>query len=229
MNSKKGDTKPGFVFNLNNGEEAVLISYNKWNDVVVRLKRGNTKSAQIDALRRGILMDPMKPSLCGVGFMGVGEFTSKIKGVHTPEYSHWHDMICRCYNEKRLKKFNTYYDCTVCDEWMNFQTFAGWFSENYIEGYELDKDIKIKGNKEYSPDACMFVSRFDNNEAATAGRFCFISPDGDYTEVYNLSEFCRANDLSISCMSLVHSGGRRMHKGWVSGRSKTLASPVKKF
>ena len=209
----------GFVFKLNNGEEATVVEYRKWNDVEIEFKRGNKKTVQLDALKRGNVFDEMKPSLCNVGFMGVGKYTSKINGLNTIEYSHWHDMICRCYNEKRLKKFSTYRDCTVCNEWHNFQVFAEWFNENYIEGLELDKDIKIKGNRVYSPSTCQFASRFDNNEAATAGSFSFYSPCGERTDVFNLSQFCRDNSLVVSCMSQVHSGKRPHHKGWTKFQS----------
>ena len=43
------------------------------------------------------------------------------------------------------------------NEWHNFQNFAQWHEENYIEGFVLDKDILQKGNKIYSPENCCFV------------------------------------------------------------------------
>ena len=48
-------------------------------------------------------------------------------------------------------------DCTVDERWHNFQNFAEWYYDNYIEGYHLDKDILFKGNKIYSPETCCFV------------------------------------------------------------------------
>ena len=70
-------------------------------------------------------------------------------------------MLGRCYNEYNLKRRPTYKGCEVCDEWLNFQNFAEWFDNNYYtidnEAVCLDKDILIKGNKTYSPEACVFV------------------------------------------------------------------------
>lgn len=61
----------------------------------------------------------------------------------------------RCYDVKYSKKHPTYKDCTVCEEWHNFQTFAKWFDENYYEIentiMDLDKDILKNGNKIYCP------------------------------------------------------------------------------
>lgn len=70
-------------------------------------------------------------------------------------------MLKRCYDKNWKQKHPTYKDCTVCDEWHNFQNFAQWYEENYYEIpgeiMQLDKDILIKGNKVYSPDTCCFV------------------------------------------------------------------------
>lgn len=72
-------------------------------------------------------------------------------------YSVWYCMIDRCYNPAMHQKFPTYKDCEVCEEWLTFSNFKRWFDENYIEGYHLDKDILVKGNKIYGPDTCCFV------------------------------------------------------------------------
>ena len=45
----------------------------------------------------------------------------------------------------------------MCDEWLRFSNFKRWFDKNYEEGYYLDKDILVNGNKVYSPETCCFV------------------------------------------------------------------------
>ena len=70
-------------------------------------------------------------------------------------------MLRRCYSKNSLDASPTYNDCSVCDEWLNFQNFAKWHNENYYEvaneSMHLDKDILKKGNKIYSPETCIFV------------------------------------------------------------------------
>ena len=77
-----------------------------------------------------------------------------------PSYATWLRMLARCYRESYLKNTPSYTNCEVCDEWKRYSNFEKWFnnpSNGYKEGYALDKDILIKGNKLYSPSTCCFV------------------------------------------------------------------------
>ena len=78
----------------------------------------------------------------------------------TPSYLAWTAMLERCYCAKYQHNRNTYNDCSVCKEWLLFSNFKKWFDnpENgYKDGYHLDKDIIVKGNKIYSPQTCCLV------------------------------------------------------------------------
>jgi hypothetical protein len=71
-------------------------------------------------------------------------------------------MLTRCYSEKRREiNYLSYENCTVCEEWHNYQNFKKWYELNYYEieeeEMELDKDILYKNNKIYSPQTCIFV------------------------------------------------------------------------
>jgi hypothetical protein len=99
----------------------------------------------------------MKKKVLNKGVYTKGKYTFGKKGKPTKEYSVWLSMLTRCYNERFLMTNETYIGCTVCDEWLDFQNFAEWFNENHIDGYQLDKDLIIKGNKIYSPQTCCFV------------------------------------------------------------------------
>jgi len=64
----------------------------------------------------------------------------------------------------RIKDRKAYENVTICDEWNDYQVFAKWFYSNYIDGYELDKDLlqPSVGNKIYSSNTCLFVPKTVN-------------------------------------------------------------------
>lgn len=93
------------------------------------------------------------------GGLGINDLTRKDRIC----VKHWRNMMNRCYGESYQKRNTTYIGCTVCDEWHIASNFKKWFDKNYVEGYVLDKDIIIKGNKVYSPESCCFVPEYINN------------------------------------------------------------------
>jgi hypothetical protein len=110
--------------------------------------------------KNGVICNPYDKIVYGVGYLGDGKYKTGTSKAHTLAYAGWYEMIRRCYS-KNKKKFPTYSGiCTTCEEWHNYQNFAKWFDDNYIDTEErlhLDKDILIPGNKEYSPDKCLLV------------------------------------------------------------------------
>lgn len=83
--------------------------------------------------------------------------------ITTQVFCVWRRVLTRgLYNKGYISKYPTYKDCSVCDEWLTFSKFKKWFEDpvnGYKEGYHLDKDILIKGNKVYGPDTCCFVPK----------------------------------------------------------------------
>lgn len=145
----------------------VIDQYKGANNVsVVFEETGFTTSSTARHIRNGVVRDPLHPSIFGVGFVGVGKYkASHTSGKNTKEYIMWRNMIARCYSSESLKRRPTYHDCTVCEEWHNFQNFAEWFNQNVQDddnGYQIDKDLKRFGNKVYSPDMCLIVSKLVN-------------------------------------------------------------------
>lgn len=102
--------------------------------------------------------DFMKPSVHGIGFRG-SDIPIRIDGKLQPSYNTWSAMLRRCYDVAYVTRKPTYFGCSVCDEWHNYTSFDKWFSENHIDGCELDKDLMVSGNKVYSPETCVFVPR----------------------------------------------------------------------
>lgn len=80
-------------------------------------------------------------------------------------YLIWHNLLRRCYNRHVQEKQPMYKGCVVCDEWLTFSNFKKWFDNpdnGYREGYQLDKDIMVQGNKVYSPATCCFIPQAIN-------------------------------------------------------------------
>lgn len=220
MRNAPNDIITGTRHMSNNFGELEVVEYVDALNVRVKfLATGYETIALADMIRRGGVKDRLAPSVCGVGYVGEGRFKPSIDGKQTKIYSTWSSMITRCYNKNNQTRQPTYIGCSVCEEWHNFQNFAKWMNEMDYEGKQLDKDIKIKGNKVYSPNTCMFVSHSENLVEARAKQYILVSPDGVRVEVYNLSEFCRENELCQSHMSNVHSGKAIQHKGWTAYKS----------
>jgi hypothetical protein len=94
-------------------------------------------------------------------FKHIGKWV-KYKGtwpdkVQTRAASLWYGMRKRV---REVKKRPTYEGCTISTEFLDFQVFAEWCQSQVgygNDGWELDKDLLLKGNKVYSPSTCVFV------------------------------------------------------------------------
>lgn len=85
------------------------------------------------------------------------------KVIRYPPYVIWKDMITRCYSPDVHTRLPKYKMCSVDERWLTAKNFSKWCKQNYIEGYQLDKDILILNNKIYSEDTCIFVPDWVNS------------------------------------------------------------------
>jgi len=46
--------------------------------------------------------------------------------------------------------------------WLSFMRFREWWTENHVDGWQLDKDLLVLNNKTYSPDACIYIPQWLN-------------------------------------------------------------------
>lgn len=85
-------------------------------------------------------------------------FKTGINDLSTNEesYSAWHSMLRRCYSEVYQKSKPTYIGCEVSESWKTHSNFKSWFDSNYVQGWELDKDL-LGNSKEYSENSCCFL------------------------------------------------------------------------
>lgn len=222
MGRKQG-LQVGDRFKTNNNGDLEVVSYTNNTTVGVRFfDTGFERVCTVVNIKSGKVSDPFRPSIAGVGFLGVGKYgANRLNGKgHHPDYVKWCSMISRCYSDRAKVKSPSYADCFVCDEWHNFQNFAEWFHLNYpLDGkdYQLDKDLKISGNKEYKPEACSFVSHKLNARAARAKVFMIVNPDGELVEVQpSIDEFCRVNNLGAHSIGDLARGlkPKGHYKGW---------------
>lgn len=203
--------------------EIIAILEGKWIQIRF-LETGSERAVDYRSFTQGNIKDYFQPSLGGVGFIGNVQGKTRVGGGSSKpikSYAVWESMIRRCYDEKLHKRLPTYKDCTVCEEWHNFENFHKWFQDNYIEGFELDKDIRVQNNKLYSPETCMFVSPSENCRNTSSNLIAKIVKvsTGDIFEINNLMAFCLKNELKYAIMLKMVSGiqnealGYRLVKG----------------
>jgi len=150
----------GETYNTYQNYVVTIIEYFTNSNCTVKFndKRGTILySIQMAQIKKGNIKNPYHPSVCGIGYRGIGKY--KVRGNNSilHYYKSWVELLKRCYNLKKLERRPRYKTCSVDKRWHNFQNFAAWFEKNYVEGFHLDKDILVKGNKIYSPETCCFV------------------------------------------------------------------------
>jgi hypothetical protein len=113
---------------------------------ITKVRRGDLVS--------GSIRDRLRPSVFGVGYLGYKDIYCSKEAS-----SRWARVLERCYSEKFKLAHPSYEGCSVADDWLNLSVFAEWFTNNPYnrQGWEIDKDILVKGNKVYSPETCVFV------------------------------------------------------------------------
>ena len=140
-----------------------IIRYKNVHDIDIKFSDGVVVNNQYSNFLKGTILNHNIPNHLGIGYIGYGKYKSRINREKTEEYIKWSSMLTRCYS-KKLKQRENYIGCTVCEEWLNFQNFAEWYDNHKyyipnIESLDLDKDIKFKGNKIYSPNTCILIPK----------------------------------------------------------------------
>lgn len=179
IKSKSTDEcKVGSQFKTNNSGIVTVIEYRAADDVLVQFEDGSTKVTYAASLKRGQVQNNNLPSVYGVGYMSDDCHSHDSNRKIIPSYNLWFGMMTRAYNDKYHAEKPTYKDVEVCEDWLHYKNFKNW-CESQIgfgeKGFNLDKDILIKGNKVYGPDVCVFVPSEINSQLTKAN-----SKRGDY-------------------------------------------------
>ena len=156
----------GKVFKSTSSGDFKVLKYNDRANVEIQfLNTGFETVARLNHIRNGKVKDRLSPSVFGVGVLGT-RYPSAINGIHTKEYVLWHSMLQRCYSDAYKKKQPTYEGCEVSDNFKSYEYFYEWCHKQIgfgVEGFELDKDLLIKGNKVYSESTCVFLPQEVNS------------------------------------------------------------------
>ena len=144
---------------LNSGDFKIL-KYNDTNNVEIQfLKTGLETTVRLGDIKSGKVKDKYLPSVCGVGVVGI-KYPISEGGVQIKEYTLWNSMLKRCYSDCSKKKRPTYEGCEVSDKFKSYEYFYEWCNKQIgfnNKGWQLDKDLLVKGNKIYSEDSCVFL------------------------------------------------------------------------
>lgn len=145
--------------------------------VIEFLNTGTVLDVQSTNIACGKFSDYRLPTVYGVGYIGS---TLKIPSRENPSiirriYDLWANMLKRAYGNYKT----CYVGITVDRRWHNFTHFLNTIQnvpgysewEKNEKAYVLDKDIKVKGNKTYSMDTCLFVPATENVRESSLRRW----------------------------------------------------------
>lgn len=107
-------------------------------------------------LIRGTVTNRYVPSVAGVGILGIESVD-----VRSKVYRTWSGMLKRVYTPISDNEIINYGDtCSVHPDWHYFPNFKKWFDTQILkDDWHLDKDLLVKGNKQYSPDKCVLLPK----------------------------------------------------------------------
>lgn len=159
--TNKADERIGLQKKNNNGSIMKIVEYIDYDNMSVEFQDEykTVIKTKYGHFKKGDITNPYFKSKFNVGCIGLTSAMDS-DGKYKKSYKYWSNMLRRCY----FDNIKCYKDVKVCDEWLCYENFEKWYSDNYIEkegiSLCLDKDILSykKGIvKIYSPYNCSFV------------------------------------------------------------------------
>jgi len=160
------DLYEGLTFDTKFNGKLEIVEYISNKNVVVKfVDTGYVTQTTLSEIQRGSVKDRLRASVFGVGV--VGDAPTRIDGKELREYVLWSGVVERCYCGKAQgRNAKSYEDCSMSENFRYYHYFKDWCN-NQIgfdqAGWELDKDILVKGNRIYSEDVCVFVPHAINS------------------------------------------------------------------
>ena len=152
----------GRVFKSLNSGDFKIVKYNDNRNVEIQfINTGFEATVELGHIKNGYVKDPYSPSVYGIGISGT-KYPIRVNGVLTKEYKLWQSMLERCYSTTLKKQRPTYKGCKVSNKFKSYEYFYEWCNKQVgfgNKGFDLDKDLLIKGNKVYSETTCVFIPR----------------------------------------------------------------------
>ena len=142
-----------------------IVEYNNVRNIIVEFQDDYKYKTHTnyDAFLKGNVKNYYFNSIYGVGRIGC-KYKVSSNRIYTKEYVTWNNMLKRCYDQKYKDQHETYKNVMCCIEWLLYENFYEWIhsQENFDkwlneDGWALDKDILVKGNKIYSPETCCLI------------------------------------------------------------------------
>ena len=156
----------GKILKSKNSGGFKILKYNNSKNVEIQfINTGFETSSQLEHIKNGNVKDPYVASVYDVGISGT-KYPPTINGVQTKEYILWQSMLERCYSATYQKQRPTYEGCEVSDNFKSYEYFYEWCHKQIgfsNQGWQLDKDLLIKGNKVYSESTCVFIPQEVNS------------------------------------------------------------------
>lgn len=158
----KGVFRIGETSINNKGEKMTIVKYSDANNISVKFDDETiVENVSYKSFRLGQIKNPNNPSVYNKGYLGQGKHKARDGNKSSRVYDAWHNMLTRCYNTKYQESKPTYIGCDVSEEFLNFQMFAEFYTnETWCDDLCLipDKDILChETSKIYSKETVLLV------------------------------------------------------------------------
>lgn len=151
----------GTLFEMQNGEFLEVLNYVNATEILVQFidRKSPPFYAHVGNLRKGKYKNKFHPSVFGIGFEGIGNFSFKKDKFAV---NSWRGIVQRAFSKFEKEQRPSTVDVTMHEDWYNFQKFAEWAvcQKGYGKyNFEIDKDLIVLGNSHYSPEFCCYLPR----------------------------------------------------------------------